>query len=412
MTEKKTVKSLQWNYKQILTQHALFKNKFRFNLFSNSAECQGFWWRPDNHTFDDYDLIKIRELLGYGYEIDNQNLTLSGVISAAHEHEYNPLVDLLHGLTWDGKPRMETLFHKYLGTEVSELNTAITKNLFYGLTQRILRPGCKFDYCTVFHGGQGAGKSSFARFLAIEDQYFCDSMDNLGDSDKVYRKLRGALIIEWAEMLATNKSKDIETIKAVLSATHDTYCEKYEKTTQSIPRHCVFVGTTNENEFLPPDITGNRRFVPVYCHTDRAEKHPMEYEEECRADILQCYAEAIVCGQEEGYPLTIPKKYLEELEIMQEHAAPKDTRIGMIQSWLEDNNYPEWICTRLIADRVLDVEKEDFTPYLNKDLTRILDHEIPQYERYSPKGVKDSRHVFPIYGRQRAWLLSRNCQEL
>ena len=39
-------------------------------------------------------------------------------------------------------------------------------------------------------GGQGAGKSTFFRLLAVRDEWFSDDLRKL-DDDNVYRKLQG-----------------------------------------------------------------------------------------------------------------------------------------------------------------------------------------------------------------------------
>jgi predicted P-loop ATPase len=39
-------------------------------------------------------------------------------------------------------------------------------------------------------GGQGAGKSTFFRFLAINDEWFSDDLKRI-DDEHVYRKMQG-----------------------------------------------------------------------------------------------------------------------------------------------------------------------------------------------------------------------------
>ena len=51
-------------------------------------------------------------------------------------------------------------------------------------------PGCKFDVMFCLVGGQGAGKSTFFRFLAIKDDWFSDDLRKL-DDDSVFEKLQG-----------------------------------------------------------------------------------------------------------------------------------------------------------------------------------------------------------------------------
>ena len=66
-------------------------------------------------------------------------------------------------------------------------------------------------------GGQGAGKSTFFRFLAIQDEWFSDDLKKL-DDDKVFAKLQGHWIIEMSEMLATSNAKSIEEIRSFISS--------------------------------------------------------------------------------------------------------------------------------------------------------------------------------------------------
>lgn len=74
---------------------------------------------------------------------------------------------------------------------------------------RVFKPGCKYEMMLCLARGQGAGKSTFFRFLAIEDEWFSDDIRKL-DDENVFRKLQGYWIIEMSEMLATANVKSIE----------------------------------------------------------------------------------------------------------------------------------------------------------------------------------------------------------
>ena len=89
-------------------------------------------------------------------------------------------------------------------------------------------------------GGQGAGKSTFFRFLAIKDEWFSDDLKRM-DDDNVYRKMQGHWIIEMSEMMATVNAKSIEDIKSFISRQKETYKIPYETHPEDRPRQCVLV---------------------------------------------------------------------------------------------------------------------------------------------------------------------------
>ena len=128
------------------------------------------------------------------------------------------------------------------------------KIFLLGAIKRVFQPGCKFETMLCLVGGQGTGKSSFFRLLAVKDEWFSDDLRRL-DDDNVYRKLQGHWIIEMSEMIATANAKSIEEIKSFLSKQKETYKVPYETHPADRLRQCVFAGTTNRQDFLPRDRT-------------------------------------------------------------------------------------------------------------------------------------------------------------
>ena len=156
-------------------------------------------------------------------------------------------------------------------------------------------------------GGQGAGKSTFFRFLAIKDEWFTDDLKKL-DDDNVFRKMQGHWIVEMSEMIATANAKSIEDIKSFLSRQKETYKVPYDKQPDDRLRQCVFGGTSNTLDFLPLDRTGNRRFLPIMVYPEKSEVHIMSDEKASRAYIEQMWAEAMVIYNSKKYQLALSKR--------------------------------------------------------------------------------------------------------
>ena len=86
----------------------------------------------------------------------------------------------------------------------------------------------------------------------MENEWFSDDLRKL-DDENVFRKIQGHWIIEMAEMLATCNARSVEEIKSFLSRQSETYKVPYETHPEDRPRQCIFVGSSNNADFLPFD---------------------------------------------------------------------------------------------------------------------------------------------------------------
>jgi len=139
----------------------------------------------------------------------------------------------------------------------------------------------------VLIGKQGGGKSTFVRWLAMEDRFFTELRTIEGKEG--LEAINGAWIVEVSELLALTRTKEQEAVKAYLSTLVDKYRPAYGRNIVEQPRSCVFIGTSNRAQFIV-DKTGGRRFYPVECV--RTGYDLFRRETEIREYIQQCWAEA------------------------------------------------------------------------------------------------------------------------
>ena len=250
------------NFTLALRGDPRLKGLIRYNEFTERMEVseKAFWYR-DSPAFTDTDLAYIRQYLEDTYGLNSEKSLDSALRIAANEHLYHPVREYLESMQWDGKPRIRFLLHRFLGADTSDLTYMIMKTFLIGAIMRVFHKGCKFEYMLCLVGGQGIGKSSFFRLLAVKDEWYTDDLKKL-DDENVYRKLQGHWIIEMGEMIATANAKSVEEIKSFLSRMSDVYKVPYDRYPKDRQRQCVFGGTTNMEQFLPLDRTGNRRFLP------------------------------------------------------------------------------------------------------------------------------------------------------
>lgn len=178
--------------------------------------------------------------------------------------------DHLETLDWDGVPRLmggmtargeilEPFLPRYFGATNDLYNAEVGKIWLVSMVARVFKPGCKADLVVILEGEQGTGKSTACRVLAGET-YFSDSLPGFSGKD-ASEHIRGKWLIEISE-LAIFRRSEIESLKAFISRQTENYRPPYARHEISYKRQCIFVGTTNQSEYLR-DETGGRRFLPV-----------------------------------------------------------------------------------------------------------------------------------------------------
>jgi putative DNA primase/helicase len=276
----------------------------------------------------DIDDMRVMKWLAQQY---NLRVKASHVIEAvsvvAHDHAFHPVREYLEKLVWDRVPRLDSWLTDVLGVEASEYSAKVGKRWPISAVARVMRPGCKADSVMILEGGQGEGKSTAMGILGGE--WFMDTPFALGDKDS-FQAIRGKWIVELGELDSFNKAESTKA-KQFFSASTDTYRESYGRRTNDVPRQCVFVGTTNQEEYLK-DATGNRRYWPVFCN-----KVDLDTLRQIRD---QLWAEAVFC-YEAGDIWWVTKDESWMFAEAQDERFVVDEWEGPILHWLEESQIGE-----------------------------------------------------------------------
>jgi predicted P-loop ATPase len=269
--------------------------KPRYDVFHNKIAFEG---HPDldEDGFESACLV-IRHRISYKMRFEPSKETMyDAVARTAQGHRFNPVVDYLDNLIWDGRKRIDNWLTVYCGAEENPLNRAFGRKFMLAAVRRVKQPGCKFDNIMVLEGKQGTLKSTLARVLA-GDENFSDADILESDKREQQELCEGTWIYEIAELNGLRES-DVEKVKAFASRQEDKARAAYARKTSSRKRTCVFLGTTNSDEYLQ-DQTGNRRFWPVAIIKVDIEA--------VRQDRDQLWAEAVV-GEATGEALYLPEE--------------------------------------------------------------------------------------------------------
>ena len=291
-TDTGALKQDPYNLEIILRQSKEFKGKIGFNEFSSRFEKLDYMPWDDKEedlipNWNDPDIALLKSYINRKYNLlfgDDRIIDCLTVVGK--DRPFHPVIDFINREEWDGEERLSHFFIDYLGAENSSYVKEVTELWFAAAVARICKPGCKFDQVPVLVGAQGIGKSTLIQKIA--GKWFCDDLKKLDGNKDDVQKLGQNWIIELGELASMNRTH-IDQAKGFISQTEDNYRPPYGRMTIIQRRHVVFIGTTNNEEFLK-DATGNRRWYPIVCRKNRQEKSV--FDGSIEKNLGQLWAEA------------------------------------------------------------------------------------------------------------------------
>lgn len=302
-------------------------------------------WRKRNcigQEWTDRDDAQAQVYLRRHYkEFNSEKLFLKTLTDFSQQNSFNEVEDFLDSLpAWDGVPRAETLFIKFLKAQDTPFNRAISLNWLMGLHARLRHPGCDYQYCLVLQAAQRTGKSRLLRMLGGDwgvnpkgKSWHVSLKDSLDDSHAI-DTVQAGWIVELEEARATSHA-DINAIKAFVSAEADTRRKAYARRATTVKRHSVLAITTNSKSFLK-DPTGNARFLVLQCNQkklDRVQGMTPEYIRQVHAELIVKYNELFKDGFDPE-KLQLPIEYQIQSEQNNENYLQDDGMISDIYSFL------------------------------------------------------------------------------
>lgn len=272
---------------------------------------------------------------GYSLKVTDRDLK-AAIDLVAREQAFHPIRDYLSGLVWDGVPRLDTVFIRYLGCEDTPYSRAVSRLTLLGGVVRAFEPGHKFDFVPILEGLQGKRKSSFIEILARH--WFAELQGDFHDRKSMVEKMQGSWILEIPELSGFGKS-EVQEIKAFVSARKDKVRLSYERRAREFDRQCIFIGSTNDREYLR-DQTGGRRFWPVECSVDEIDTTAFEREvDQLWAEAKAAYDEMRAVQPRATLPLYLSDEAAkkEALALQEERRVEtaEDNLAGVIGAWLD-----------------------------------------------------------------------------
>lgn len=366
---------------------------YRYDSFSKKillAKCPP--WESDTdfkvRPIADHDYIDLECFLETKWNLlcsKNKCADLIESVSKLKQNTFNPASDYFDSLQWDGVSRLDNWLHDHVAkdNQNKEYLSFVGRKFMTALAARAMNAGCKFDSMIILEGAQNAGKSFLSRLIGTvgDEEYFLDDFKDIDNKDALM-KMQGKLIVELAE-INTMRKADVNDLKAFLSRQVDVFRPPYGRNTMESPRQCVFIGTVNpEGEYLR-DVTGNRRFWPVFCR-DKIDIDSL------KSIMPQLHAEAAYLYKN-GEDLFLNDEQYEIAKQEQESRIVHDLWSDKIEKAIRGKE-------RVSKDEVceaLHIETEKRTPMVNIRLNQImtkLGYESQRYRENSYLG--DDNRVY------------------
>lgn len=384
------------NFKNILLHDNNLSKKFQYNEFTEKAEyiiydSKGKFSRV--RAWRDSDDSIVRNYIEKNYGIRNDYCYKDGFNAALMEKTYHPIKDLLESHEWDGKPRIDKFLKEILKCEEdSDYLREVSRMIFYGGISRLYSPGIKFDYMPVLSGRQGIGKSTIVQWLALNINYYHEV--TTVDPKEGFECIRGGWICEFSELMAFHGRNTTEAIKSFVTRQIDIVRMAYAHHIGEYPRQCIFIGTTNDTDYLS-DETGNRRFLPLTMGLAPGEL--FEHEDYVKEYIFQCWEEARELYNKGKTYLVIPNKYTRLATHYQNASMVEDVKEMAVKDYLDNLPIGAMVCTYTIVCNVLGKLKKDVNKGDSKMVVKWMNNE-DNWEK-----LANPRH-FDEFGKQKGWV--------
>jgi predicted P-loop ATPase len=355
------------NFDAIFRGHSKYKDKLYFDYFN--IKTMFYDDKLKSHR-PQMDLDAIDAVIFLERKIGMKNVPKAkvedAILSCAMSDTRSAPSEWLNSLEWDKTPRLHTLFTEYIKSTMDpEYLEAVSKNFLVSMVARIERPGCQVDNMVVLESRkQGTLKTSALRVLAGDDWY--SSMTSRIGTKGFLEEIRGKWLIEMEE-LKCFKGAGTEEQKQAISSRSDTFRVSYGRHSADFKRQCVFVGTTNKDDYIDDD-SGSRRFWPIKVDSIDLPK--------LKQDREQLFAEAMELLANNYKYWVVPE------EAQQRYTDSRNIAISSRHPWhdviedftysLKDTTRDGWLTSNSILEDVLDIPLKDRKRSHTLTVTKVL----------------------------------------
>tara|TARA_B100000424_G_scaffold269950_1_gene268071 strand:+ start:214 stop:1491 length:1278 start_codon:yes stop_codon:yes gene_type:complete len=266
----KSFKSTIYNAILLLGKHPNWEGKIKLNTWSNNVHVDG-------DPIEEFNVLDIIFQISSLYNVDFTKATiLDAALYVAKQNPYNPFKDYIESIELTPSQRQNPVLDRwlvdYFGVEDSPIIRVYAKKWAIGCIARslfsTLKNPIQHDLALLLYGGQGIGKSTGLRALAMKTEWFSDTPLDMSNTREACIKIQGVFLYELKELA---KRSGIEAEKAFIDTRVDKFRPMYGRTDIRQPRRCNLAASTND-PYLFRDSSGSRRWLAVECTNIKTEE--------------------------------------------------------------------------------------------------------------------------------------------
>lgn len=229
------------------------------------------------------------QLRGWGINAKVEDVRQS-ISTVSRKNRFNPVKDSYEAVEWDGVPRIDTIYTRYLGTTDDVYHRETSRLLQVAMCARAYEPGFPFDKMTIFQGLTGSRKSTVVKIFGGEHYNEIEASD-MKTLEKKTEAMVGPHVIECPELTALD-ALPVNEAKQLISRGRMKVRLAWERETKERDLCCVIIGTTEKQAYLRVPL-GNRRYLPIVLSKKLGERNPIDTVS-LEAEMPQIRAEALV----------------------------------------------------------------------------------------------------------------------
>ena len=161
----KSPNGIATSFENALVSIKMLRIECRYDVFHDQYLVEGPLLKSGGSI--DQKVLVVRSKIHKAFRFDpGTGNTFDAIMQLCLDNKFDPILDYLDALTWDGTPRLDRWLVTYAGAEDTELNREFGRIALVAAVRRARQPGIKFDPIIVLEGSMGTNKSKAIETLA------------------------------------------------------------------------------------------------------------------------------------------------------------------------------------------------------------------------------------------------------